>query len=289
MQIQLRWVDPTTGQEKQPRLETPVLFGSSMTAMPDTLNGQAASRMVLDHEQVSPFHAVIEVVGGQLHISDHNSFQGTKVNRVARASQALKAGDRIQIGPFEILLSLPSAGTPQLPSSNVEAANAEAANADATPPPLPNASAEAELSGQSEISNPLVAGVGGFVAPLNGGASNSAQSDDDESASGMGADGTCNKQVGFLIKRRCGRTTPAGCKFCRNGQVKLDQSLYADDYNLYPNYGSYRGSYWGSNYYYNRDRYYYDSSNRRVDFTEADGASFEDESDQDYEMDLDAS
>ena len=309
MQIQLRWVDPTTGQEKTPQLSPPILFGSSMTAMPDTLDGQPASRMVLDHERVEPFHAVIELVGGQLYINDRNSRHGTKVNRVARVTHVLKAGDRIQIGPFEILVSLlstnspappiPGAGAgtapPPLPTeagnlgvANAAAVNSATANSSATsvPPPLPNAPVPVGAPGNAKGS------VGGFVAPMGGTgqADNSSSSfASDESASGMGADGTCNTKVGFLIKRRCGRTTTEGCKFCRNGQVEPNRDLYADDYNLYPSYGYYGRSSWGSRYYYNRDRYYYDSSNRRVDFTEADGASFENESDQDYEMDLDAS
>ena len=290
MQIQLRWVDPTTGQEKTPQLATPVLFGSNMTAMPSTLDGQPASRMVLDHEQVEPFHAVIEVVGGQLYINDRNSLHGTKVNRVARASHGLKVGDRIQIGPFEILLSLPSTPSSAPPLPDVGATppplpTAEANSAASMPPPLPNASVNAGATGEAK------GAVGGFVAPMGtaGSQENDASFANAESASGMGADGTCNNKVGFLIKRRCGRTTTAGCKFCRNGQVDPGRDLYEDDYNLYPDYGYYGRSAWGSRYYYNRDRYYYDSSNRRVDFTEADGASFENESDQDYEMDLDAS
>ncbi|MDA0267846.1 MAG: FHA domain-containing protein [Cyanobacteria bacterium] len=106
---------------------------------------------------------------------------------------------------------------------------------------------------------------------------------------GFGPDGTCDRQIGFLVKRRCGRTSTAGCPHCRNGQVATDTDPYRDDYDLYPGYGHYGRNYWGYHYYSNRDRYYYDPASRQVDFTEADAASFEDESDQDYEMDLDAS
>lgn len=104
----------------------------------------------------------------------------------------------------------------------------------------------------------------------------------------FGADGTCTRQVGFLFKRRCGRTSAAGCSHCQNGRVNNDPFFYDYD-TYYPGYGSYRRGYWGHSYYRDRDRYYYDANRRSTDFTEADGESFEHEGDQDYEMDLDAS
>ena len=84
----------------------------------------------------------------------------------------------------------------------------------------------------------------------------------------------CDRMVGFLFKRRCGRTDNTNCPDCNQS--------YDHDYDYYPSYGSYRSSYW--------DRSYnYQSYNRNVDFTEADGVSLENESDADFESDMGAS
>ena len=101
-------------------------------------------------------------------------------------------------------------------------------------------------------------------------------------------DGTCDRQVVFLFKRRCGRRSTSGCPHCQSGQI-VDDPFFYDYETYYPGYGNYRRGYWGHDYYRNRDRYAYDSHNRSIDFTEADAASFEEEGDRDYEMDLDAS
>jgi pSer/pThr/pTyr-binding forkhead associated (FHA) protein len=90
----------------------------------------------------------------------------------------------------------------------------------------------------------------------------------------------CDRMVGFLFKRRCGRTDTTGCPHC--------QPTYEEDYAYYSGYGNYRSG-WGSGYYYNRDRYYYDSDTASVDFTEADAMSLETESDHDYETNMGAS
>ncbi len=103
------------------------------------------------------------------------------------------------------------------------------------------------------------------------------------------ADGKCAHKVGFLFKRPCDRTTTEGCRDCQNGQIDPGRSRYQDDYAYYPDYGHYGQGHWGHGYYHNRSHYHYDPHSRRVDFNESDAASFEQEGDQDYEMDLDAS
>ena len=106
------------------------------------------------------------------------------------------------------------------------------------------------------------------------------------SASQFNAQGECDRMVGFLFKRRCGRTSQVGCPYCHGGQVNEDPYFYERSY--YSGYGSYQHGYWGSSYYANRDTYYY-NSDRNVDFTDADSASFERELDTDYERDMGAS
>ncbi len=87
--------------------------------------------------------------------------------------------------------------------------------------------------------------------------------------------------VGFLFKRRCGRTDTTGCPHCN--------PTYEEDYAYYSGYGEYRSGYWGDRYYYNRDRYDYDPETGNIDFTEADTASLEDENDTDFETNMGAS
>jgi hypothetical protein len=95
----------------------------------------------------------------------------------------------------------------------------------------------------------------------------------------------CDRQVGFLFKRRCGRTDPRNCPDCSGA----GQSAYDDDYAFYRGYGYYNDGYWGHRYYDDRDRYGYNSQTGNVDFTDADSVSFMNESDTDYEQDMGAS
>ena len=217
MQIQLSWIDPVTGERREPVLETPVALGGEFTSMPQELDGNRVARIVLANEQVTEYHALIDVANGELIVVDQNSSTGTLINGVRLPSSTLIDGDRLQIGSYEIQLN---------PSSS-----------QAT------------------------------------------------SSSGMGASGECDRMVGFLFKRRCGRTTNIGCPYCSYP----DNNPYYYDYSYYSGYGNYNRGYWGSNYYDNRDRYYYDPETGNVDFTEADNMSLEGEMDADFEMDMGAS
>ncbi len=253
MQLQLHWQHPQTQVEYTPTLTPPIAFGRDFAALPASWDGQTVSRMVLDHDSVATYHAILEAIDGQLRISDRGSSTGTRVNGVPLPYQTVVAGDVIQIGAFSITVV-------QLLATATEEASPAAAAA--------------------TVDNPQSRGTAAAtVAGFAGGSTNSA----------FNAAGICTRQVGFLIKRPCGRTSTEGCPHCRNGQVPINQDPYVDDYNLYPGYGEYGRNYWGYHYYSNRDRYYYDPDTRQVDFTEADAASFEEEADQDYEMDLDAS
>lgn len=97
----------------------------------------------------------------------------------------------------------------------------------------------------------------------------------------------CDHQVGFLFKRRCGRTSSEGCPHCDSGrQTKYP---FLDDYSHYPSYGTYRQGSWGDSYYSDRDRYHYNSASGNVNFTDADNAALIKEADADFEQDLGAS
>ncbi|MDF5719582.1 MAG: FHA domain-containing protein [Rhizonema sp. PD37] len=96
----------------------------------------------------------------------------------------------------------------------------------------------------------------------------------------------CDHMVGFLFKRRCGRTDKTNCADCNESD---NNDPYFYEYSYYETYGNYRSGHWGSDYYHNRDRYHYDPSTGNVDFTDADSVSFENERDVDFERHMGAS
>lgn len=103
----------------------------------------------------------------------------------------------------------------------------------------------------------------------------------------LGPEG-CDRKVGFLFKRRCGRTSHEGCPYCGEGVQTSNAPYFYEEYRAYPGYGRYSRGYWGHTYYaHSHDPYY--SGRGQADFTEADAAAFESENDQDYEMDMGAS
>ena len=94
----------------------------------------------------------------------------------------------------------------------------------------------------------------------------------------------CDKMVGFLFKRRCGRTDTRGCTYCEDGRSSAEPYT---EYSYYQGYGTYDD--WGSYYYHRRHDYYYNRETGDVDFTEADSEAFETETDRDFEQDFGAS
>lgn len=95
----------------------------------------------------------------------------------------------------------------------------------------------------------------------------------------------CDRIVGFLFKRRCGRIDRTNCPYCQGGQVVQDPYMY--DYNYYPDYGRYES--WERSYSYQQDVSDSGTYQNEVDFTEGDAVAFETEMDQDFEQDFGAS
>ncbi|HEY9299826.1 MAG TPA: FHA domain-containing protein, partial [Phormidium sp.] len=111
MQIQLSWIDPATGERREPMLETPVALGREFASMPQEIDGNRVARIVLANEQVAEYHALIDVANGELIVVDQNSSTGTLINSVRLPSSTLIDGDRLQIGPYEIQLNPSSSQT----------------------------------------------------------------------------------------------------------------------------------------------------------------------------------
>lgn len=199
MQIRLTWIDPNTGDRREPLLETPVTIGRQFTIMPQQIAEKRVSRIVIEDDLIADYHALIDEQNQDLIIIDQNTSNGIKINGVQSANSILQNGDRIQIGTTEIVVNLTTAWE-------------------------------------------------------------------------------CDRMVGFLFKRRCGRTDRTNCPYCNES--------YTEDYAYYPDYGSYRYG-WGSNYY-RENNYSYNETNN-VDFTEADAISLEDERNTDFETNMGAS
>lgn len=99
--------------------------------------------------------------------------------------------------------------------------------------------------------------------------------------------GECDRWVGFLFKRRCGRLDPTGCPDCQGGRYQADPDYdpYYDDYAYYHRgFGDYGRGLWGYQYYVNRSQYRYNPQSRSAEFTEADAAAFETEADTDFDQ-----
>jgi len=216
VQVQLIWTDLTTGEQRQPVLETPIAIGRDFAQMPAEIDGKRVSRIVLDNTQVADYHALIDVSNHDLVIIDQNTSTGTLINGVRLPSSTLVENDRLQIGAYEL----------QLKTRISVASNPE---------------------GQWE----------------------------------------CDRMIGFLFPHRCGRTSRLGCSYCDTNEQNNDPYFYEHSY--YTGYGRYERGYWGSDYYYERDRYTYNPETGDVDFTEGDNISLEREGDEDFEMDMGAS
>ena len=277
MQVQISCTDPQTGQTRQPKLTIPVAFGRTFALMPANHNGQPLSRVVLQNTQVSDYHVLLEEQNGQLIAVDQGSSQGISINGASVPRGSLRQGDRLQVGPYEIqILDISASSATPSGSGNTAAAIGGAA-----------AGAGGGVAG---LGGAAAAGLGGAAAAgLGGAAAMAAGNAMMGGAGGMGNGQVCTRMVGFLFKRRCNRTNPMGCRYCDGGRRGDDDDPYFHERSFYPGYGSYRRGCWGSRYYNNRDRYYYDPDRRDVDFTEADADTLTNETDTDYEQDMGAS
>lgn len=107
MYVQLMWEDPLTGELQQPLLAAPVAIGRDTDQMPEQLGEQPVSRLTLNHQQISRFHALITVVNQQLYITDQST-NGTYLNGrpIRQGLQPLSSKDTLRIGPYKITATL---------------------------------------------------------------------------------------------------------------------------------------------------------------------------------------
>ncbi|MBD2347110.1 FHA domain-containing protein [Anabaena subtropica] len=113
LQIQLIWEDPTTGERREPRLDVPIAFGREFARLPAELDGQRVSRMLLNSNEVSRYHALIVWDNNQPIVLDQGSVNGVFVNGQQQKRSVLANGDTLQIGPYIMMVSLTASVTTQ--------------------------------------------------------------------------------------------------------------------------------------------------------------------------------
>ncbi|HLP87061.1 MAG TPA: FHA domain-containing protein [Nostocaceae cyanobacterium] len=102
IQIRLTWEDPTTGERREPSLAAPIAFGREFARLPTEMGGKPVARMLLNSNEISRYHALIDWEGNQLVVIDQNSVNGVFVNGQQQRRSVLNNGDTLQIGPYII-------------------------------------------------------------------------------------------------------------------------------------------------------------------------------------------
>ncbi|MBD2193949.1 MULTISPECIES: FHA domain-containing protein [Calothrix] len=105
VEILLSWDDPATGERREPRLAVPIAFGREFARLPNEVGGQRVSRMLLNSEQVSRYHALIDWEQNQLVITDQGSVNGVFINGQRQTRSVIANGDTVQIGPYQITVT----------------------------------------------------------------------------------------------------------------------------------------------------------------------------------------
>jgi pSer/pThr/pTyr-binding forkhead associated (FHA) protein len=105
MQIRLSWVDPTSGERREPLLNTPIALGREFLQLPTKIKNRRASRIQLNDDLVAEFHALLVEENGLLTVIDQDSPNGLNINNQPQLRGYLHAGDWLSIGNLQILVS----------------------------------------------------------------------------------------------------------------------------------------------------------------------------------------
>ncbi len=105
LQIQLSWEEPATGERREPLLNVPIAFGREFARLPAELKGMRVSRMLLNSNEVSRYHALIDWEQDHLVVIDQGSVNGVYVNGQPQTRSVLVNGDTLQIGPYLIAVT----------------------------------------------------------------------------------------------------------------------------------------------------------------------------------------
>jgi pSer/pThr/pTyr-binding forkhead associated (FHA) protein len=110
MYIRLTWKNPVTQELQMFSGMPPVALGRDRDQMPEMLDGEPVSRIMLEDVQVSRFHALITADRNQIMLTDRST-NGTYHNgeQVHQTSQSLANGDVLHVGlcQLEVMLRSP--------------------------------------------------------------------------------------------------------------------------------------------------------------------------------------
>ncbi|MBG1261754.1 FHA domain-containing protein [Nostoc commune] len=134
-QIQLSWEEPATGERREPRLNMPIAFGREFARLPAELRGVRVSRMLLNSNEVSRYHALIDWEQDHLVVIDQNSVNGIYVNGQPQTRSILANGDTLQIGPYAIAVTF--AANTSTPNTSLPSTIHFNANTNLPDPTLP--------------------------------------------------------------------------------------------------------------------------------------------------------
>ncbi|MBH8572173.1 FHA domain-containing protein [Nostocaceae cyanobacterium CENA369] len=116
LQIQLSWEDPATGERREPNLIVPIAFGREFARLPAEHGGQRVSRMLLNSNEISRYHALIDSEQNQPVVIDQGSVNGVFVNGQRQTRCVLANGDTLQIGPYMMTVTFGLSATMQATS-----------------------------------------------------------------------------------------------------------------------------------------------------------------------------
>ncbi len=239
----MRWTHQQTGEQKKRTYFLPLAIGRSAKALPKTREGETVSSLVLDGEGVADFHAMILMRDQRPVVAAPKSVGEVLVNGKPHKSVWVANGDRLSLGPYQIILGMSlltekdSAPPPPLPVGGGPTDGPPAGNpppiGDQPPPPPPPAG---DVAGQD---------------------------------TGEG----CQRWVGVLFPRVCGRLSSVGCPHCDADHIGRadeprdnDPFFLATEHNMYPDFGDYTAGHWGEQE--------YGGKIRAMDFTDADAQAF---------------
>lgn len=114
MKVQLTWIEIEFRQERSPTFETPIAIGRTFGLMPSNLEGNPVSRLVLDGDDILDYHALLLERDGRLKIQPRRSQLRINGEPCLPDFCLLKNGDRIQIGSYEIAISMSEASPPDV-------------------------------------------------------------------------------------------------------------------------------------------------------------------------------
>ncbi|MBN3921994.1 FHA domain-containing protein [Nostoc sp. NMS4] len=143
-QIQLSWEEPATGERREPRLNMPIAFGREFARLPAELRGVRVSRMLLNSNEVSRYHALIDWEQDHLVVIDQGSVNGVYVNGQPQTRSVLVNGDTLQIGPY--LIAVTFAANASAPDTSPPSTIHFNANTNRPDPSLPVVQPQAPLA-----------------------------------------------------------------------------------------------------------------------------------------------